>query len=243
VRIHLGPRPTRAIAGALLLAAVVAGCATPTRTGLHGLPEKVFPPPRAAREYPRRSLAELEGAAVALYPVLGAYPPRFADARHREQVYAVWAELALDADAIPRGEQPERRLFLLAEVYRLGHNLDVTGAGERADGYLDACLSRYPESSRCNRSAAWFYLSVVPTPARLAQAERSLTLLRAQAAPEPSENAEAGFVFLAIARRDAPGARAQIDRYLRLFPDSARANDLRRMRDHLGEDIPTRTVP
>jgi len=243
VRLHLGPRPAGALAGALLIAAAVGGCATPARTGLHGLPEKTFPPPQGVREYPQRSLADLEGAAVSLYPVLGAYPPRFTDARHREQVYAVWAELALDAGAIPRGEQPERRLFLLAEVYRLGHNLDVAGAAERADGYLDACLSRYPESSRCNRSAAWFYLSVIPTPARLAQAERSLTLLRAQSAPEPSENAEAGFVFLALARRDVPGARAQIDRYLQLFPDSARADDLRRMRDRLGDEIRPRTAP
>lgn len=242
MRVSVRPRPARTIAGALLLAVAIAACATPARTGPHGLPEKVFPPPHDTREYPRRSLAELEGAAVALYPVLGAYPPRFENAGHREQVYAVWVDLALDAEAIPRAQQPERRLFVLAEVYRLGHNLDVAGAGERADGYLNACLSRFPESSRCNRSAAWFYLSVVPTPARLAQAERSLTLLRRQAAPEVSENAEAGFVFLAIARRDVPGARAQIDRYLRLFPDSERANDLRRMRDRLGEVHP-RTVP
>jgi len=220
----------------LLLAA---GCASRPPLGPHGLPEKIFDLPSGSCTA-RPSAAEAGEKMTRLTAAIGHYPPTYKDEADRESIYAEWSALLLCAEALPAGRHAEDRFALLAELYRQGHNLDVRGAGERAASNLQECLVEFPDSVTCNLTASYFYLSVEPTPEHIAIAERSLTVLREQALPGYSDDAEAGFVFLFLYRRDEEGARAQIARYLELFPNGARAGDFRKMRDHLGGGIRVR---
>ena len=220
----------------LLLAA---GCASRPPVGPHGLPEKIFDLSSGSCTT-RPSAAEASKRMTRLAAAIGHYPPTYEDEADRESIYAAWSALLLCAEALPGDRHAEDRHALLAELYRQGHNLDVRGAAGKAASNLQECLFEFPDSVACNLTASYFYLSVEPTPEHLAIAEHSLSVLREQALPGYSDDAEAGFVFLFLYRRDAAGARAQIARYLELFPNGARAGDFRRIRDHLGDEIRVR---
>jgi hypothetical protein len=234
--VRVGESTKRSVA-ASALALLLTGCTSKPPPGPHGLPEKTFelPAPRLCK----RPLTgpEIGAELDALTSVIGRYPPRFVDEAHRESTYTRWAEAIACAEALPLDRHEEGRLFLLAELYRQGHNLDVIGAGEKAAYNVDRCLVAFPASTVCNTTASYLYLSVEPTEERLASAERSLATLRQLALPGYSDDAEAGFVFLYIYRRDPERVRGQIARYLELFPGTSRADDFRKIRDHLGEEI------
>jgi len=175
-----------------------------------------------------------------LQPIIGRYPPRLRDEAHRQDVYEAWIDVVASAEGLGSEAPEEARLYLLAELYRQGHNLDVRGAAELADSNLGRCLDLFPRSRPCNLSASFFYLSIIPTAETLSKAERSLMALRREASPGFDEEAEAGFIFLYLQSRDVDRTRGQIERYLRLFPSSGRADDFRVMRDHLGPTIELR---
>jgi hypothetical protein len=164
-------RPVARAASLLLLA----GCASDPPLGRHGLPEKVFempvlgpcaaPPPPAA----------LEVRVGMLQDVIGRYPPKYDSEAHREATYARWSEVLGCVEALPADRDAEKRLYLLAELYRQGHNMDVQGAAEKSAEALARCLDAFPAS-----------------------------------------------------------------RALSLFPATKRADDFRKIRDHLGDEIPYR---
>ena len=233
--------------GACVAAGVFLGCAQPPKVEPHGLPEKIFPMPAGTRAQPRRSPEALGSAIVALYPTLGGYPPRYQDEAHRDQLYARWTDIWLDATAYPPGSlgDEEARLFLLAELYRMGHNLDVRDAGPEANRYVTECLSLFSRSRACNLSAARFLLSIAGGPGsdHLDRAQVSLEVLREEYRPVVDEETEAGFVFLYLHRLDHVAAKAQIDYYLTHFPDTQRAADFQRMRTALDRPIRRRQQP
>jgi hypothetical protein len=225
------------IARSLAALLVLAGCASPAPLGPHGLPDKTFElPPPGPCTLPL-SASFVDATLRRLTAVIGRYPPKYVDEAHREATYAEWSAFLQCAEAIPADRDPEKRFYLLAELYRQGHNMDVVGAAEKAASNLDACLQAYPRSIACNATASYFYLSIQPTPESLAIAERSLTVLREESLPELSEDAEAGFVFLRLYERDPAATRAQIDRYLAHFPVGERADAFRKIREHLGDRI------
>jgi hypothetical protein len=228
----------RALFAAVMLAAA---CAKPP-PGPHGLVDRVFALPDGSRAAPTRSVPDLAAGIDALRPSIGAYPPRFADEADRERVYAEWCDLLLDANALaaPSVTEEQRRL-LLGELYRMGHNLDVLGAAERADASLRECLRVAPRSIPCHRSNASFLLSTgMPDGSHLDRAEASLRVMREELGPAPDEGTEAGFVFLYVYRRDGVAAKKQVDAYLSHFPNGPRAEIFRKMRPALDRPIELR---
>jgi len=241
----------RAVRAAIVLAATISfgfGCASaPTaepepRLGPHGLIERTFELPDPTALAPERSFREVNEAVTAFQPLIGRYPPQIESEQDREVIYEAWSGILLSAQAWPEGEgrDEEARLYLLAELYRQGHNLDVLGAAELADESLMRCLDLFPTSRACNLSASYFYLSVIHTSDVAKKAEKSLATLRSEAIPGYDEEAEAGYVFLHLYQRDTERAREQMERFIELFPESARAEDFRRMLPHVGKDLETR---
>jgi hypothetical protein len=180
-----------------------------------------------------RSADQIEADADALDPVLGHWPPQIADEAERSQVYARWRSLVLDARALkPEAVTEQRRLEILGEVYRQGHNLDVDDAAELADRTLQECLGLYPHSARCNWSLVYFDLSVAPASDRLDEIESSLRTLRTDRS-RAERAVEAETVLLRLFQGDRKGAVAQIDNYLTEFPDGQNAETFRDVRRKL----------
>lgn len=224
----------RKLLPALMLAAA---CTSTTRPVATRLPEMIFDLPALEPCATPTSLTEVAATMQALQPIIGRYPPVFTDAAHRAAVFAEWTDLRACAEALPADREPERRLYVLAEIYRQGHNMDVSEAASQCELNLQRCLDAFPESTLCNASASYFYLSIYPSPENLDRAEKSLSILRERAVPGYSEEAEAGFVFLEIFRLKPANARSQIDHYLELFPTTQRAAEFRKMRSGLGDQL------
>lgn len=195
---------------------------------------------------PRNTPPELEFSTAeallpqveALYPDLGRWPPAYTSAAERQRLYARWTRLLNVARVLEAQEQQsEPSRYVLAELYRLGHNLGVAEAGVEAQRVFEACIAAYTHTIACHFSAIRYYLMV--TPLQLERAERSLGALRGQLSPEFNEEVERGYVFLYTLRDDRVAAARQIQDYLALFPQSAHAAGFRQLLERLrnGEDV------
>lgn len=210
-----------AMLGILAVAgAVGAEGPTPPR----GLPERIFEMPTAGPAAAARTLHEIEQALPPLYRVIGGYPPRYESEAHRESVWSDWRAVMLDAEAqLEAVLSGERRHALLAEIYRMGHNLDVRGSAKRAAEHVEACVAAFPSSVRCHLSSMQLHLAPQRTGTNLASAKRSIDALRALAKPGSSEPAESGLVFYHLYSGAREEAHTQLDRYRALFPESGRS--------------------
>lgn len=189
-----------------------------------------------SREAAKRSFSQLHKQVRALNDYIGGYPPRFKDENERQEIYTQWLDLVSDAEAFARSAPGEEKTYyILAELYRQGHNMDVKGSGARAQTYLNSCLASFPASVSCNFSATYFYLSVGA--GFLDNAENSLKALRTHFAPELNSEVEAGYVYLYIYRKDVDKARKQIDKFIRSFPHSERMQEFSDIKAHLNDKI------
>lgn len=188
---------------------------------------------------PAMTYEQLEQEINGLSKYIGGYPPSFESEEERAAVYDKWLELkeAAEAHAAVTPDE-EIGLYLLSELYRQGHNMDVPEAGQQAGRSLENCLLTYPESVKCHFSAMYFYLSVGGT--HLDQAEESLQFLKAYFDPDLDAEVEAGYVFLYLYQQDAALAKRQIDFYVQNFPDDSRAEVFSKIKDSLGDTIPVR---
>jgi hypothetical protein len=221
----------RHVLPSIVLATCLAACSASDTRPPHGLSAKTFPMPAMPAGPPGASFSSVDAEIAILQQSIGGYPPRFTSEGQRDAIYTRWANALLQARGLNgEGEHQEAKLYLLAELYRQGHNLDVQGAAPQAMAAVERCIELYPRSRPCHFSASLFYLSVTGPSQRLDKAERSLIVLREEAAPALDENAEAGFIRLAIARDDRAEANRLIERYLIAFPRSPRAETFRRFR-------------
>lgn len=213
----------------VVLTTGLVGCTASDTRPPHGLSAKTFPMPAMPAGPPGASFASVDAEIAILQQSIGGYPPRFSSEGQRDAIYTRWANALLQARGLNGdGEHREAKLYLLSELYRQGHNLDVQGSAPLAMETVERCIELYPRSRQCHLSASLFYLSVTGPPQRLDKAERSLIVLREEAAPRLDENAEAGFIRLAIARENRAEANRLIEQYLVAFPRSPRAETFRK---------------
>jgi len=233
-----------ALAILLVSAALICACAAKVAGPPHGLSMKVYPMPAAPPMLPVATFQSVEANVAALQPTIGRYPPRFESEEQRDEIYTRWSTTLIKARSLDtRGDKLEVKLFLLSELYRQGHNLDVRGAAPEALDTIERCIDLYTRSRPCHLSASYFYLSAAGTPSRLERAERSLTVLRELAAPGLDDDAEAGFIWLALYRENGAEASRLIDRYLAVFPQSTRAEMFRKIQSGSRVTLMTWTGP
>lgn len=198
--------------------------------------EKAFELKSVTLEEPPKTFVELEREVRSLNFYIGGYPPRFASEAERETIYEKWLSLVAEAEAFAKvNAGSEKSLYLLSELYRQGHNMDVKGSAEKTIENLDVCLANNNRSVLCNLSASYFYLSIGPK--YLDKAERSLSILRQDFSPDLSEEVEAGYVFLYLFRQNVAMAREQIDSFIMNFPNSPRVSEFAKIKENLGESI------
>lgn len=249
----------------LTLLVVLGGCAGMESTPAPAAAERInlTDAPYALRvEQPRLPMPRLQPAATAgtpkplrhstellaelprqLNPHIGGYPPRYTSAAERERLYQVWTDLLQEArHAVSAEDQSETARYLLAELYRMGHNLGVAEAAEAAQQEIHDCLRRYDASMACHFSAVRYYLSVAPL--QLDRAEASLKSLREQFGADFNEEVERGFVFLSIYRGDMQTALRRADDYIAMFPQSPFIKDFQKLREAQAKgELRTRVLP
>lgn len=137
----------------------------------------------------------------------------------------MWTDLLRDANALP--QDSEDFLFLNAQLYRQGHNMDVRYAAQKSDEYIQSCISAYKNSEKCHLEATYLYLQIGPPNIKLAK--KSLKVLKKMYKPKLSEEVEAGYVFVYLYSRDNKGAIKQIKKYLTEFPNAGRAEMFRKI--------------
>jgi len=198
--------------------------------------EKVFELSPPQLDIPAMSFEALEKEIGALNRYIGSYPPRFTSESERELVYKKWLSLVSEAEAYNKvNSNTEKSLYLLSELYRQGHNMDVSGSAEKALSNLDSCLLANEHSIPCNFSASYFYLSIGT--AYLDKAEKSLSILKNHFSPKLNHEVEAGYVFLYLYRQNVPMAKEQIDLFIKSFPTSLRVAAFTNIKENLGETI------
>jgi hypothetical protein len=196
----------------------------------HQLPAKIFEMPELDRTEISREISVLIGEADQLNPKIGGYPPDFNSEFDREGVYLLWGDLLADAVIFNRTSQDsEKSLFLLSQLYRQGHNMDVRNAAQKANASILKCLDVYPKSIPCHFEASYFYLQVSPTNTKLAK--KSLVFLKKQFKKNPNENVESGFVFLHLYSGENKKAIKQIKYFIKTFPDSSRVNSFAQLKE------------
>jgi len=222
----------------LALATGLAACASKQPALLPGqLPSKVYPMPSDGPPVTRRSPDEFKATGDRLLDKLGDYPPRVASEAERDKLYAEWTDMLRDTKTRDwsQARSQTARLAVLADLYRMGHNLDVDGSAERTDDCLKECLARDAFSVGCHWTRAQFYLSIEPTSDRLMLAEASLDTLRRVLGPEPDRAVEFEYVKLRLMSRDVPGAQAAMDSFLQKFPDERNSQQLKDLQKALDD--------
>jgi hypothetical protein len=186
---------------------------------------------------PSRDLERVIKDTGALEGRLGIYP-QFASQEERVAAYREWRVVLLDARVVARpADGYEGRMWVLGELYRLGHVLGLRGAAELADDNLSACVAQFPDSQPCNLSISLLYLGVRPTPARLKRVEKSLEVLRRSSFDEINELEVWERIELRLLEHDAPGARQAIDEYLERYPQGRLAQYLTALRPKLDDEV------
>ena len=198
--------------------------------------EKVFELNPVTIQAPTMTFSEIKSQVGALNKYIGSYPPRFKNDTVREVIYKKWLSLVSEAEAFnSKHPNSEKSLYLLSELYRQGHNMDVKGSAEKALNNLNSCLSLFRYSVPCNFSASYFYLSIGPN--YLDKAEQSLSILKQHYAPHPNEEVEAGYVFLFLYRQNIPMVKKQIDSFTKSFPNSRKVAAFANIKENLGDSI------
>lgn len=150
---------------------------------------------------------------------VGTWPPSFSSENQREDVYKKWSAVLQKAWALEdSAKDSEKSLYILSELFRQGHNMDVEGAGFRANASIERCLKLYSESVDCHSSASYFYLTVHPKFAP--KGEESLRFLRSRFAPKVDMTVERGFVFAYLYQGKNDEAIKQLEYILSLDPSA-----------------------
>ncbi len=179
-----------------------------------------------------KSYDEIEKQIEILNSVIGRWPPKFKNEEEKIQVKLYWHNVLWDAKVYySKNGETSQSMFLLAELYRQGHNMDMNGSGDLANDFIEDCLNKFSNSVDCNRSAIFFYLSIHPKFAP--KAKKSLDFLRNHYKPKYSEEAERGHIFYYVLLQNHTSALKQIEKYLEIFPDSKERQGVLELKDSI----------
>ena len=162
---------------------------------------------------------EIENNIGQLNGIIGGYPPRFENPGHRLEVYRFWLEQVAEAEhfAAENKDQELAHVFR-ADLYRQGHNMDVSGAAERTIENLNLCFREFEMPIMCHRTAMFFYVSVGGK--YVDEAEKHVTFLKNYYGDDLDHDVEQGLIWLKLFRGDMAGAKSAIPAFLENFPNS-----------------------
>lgn len=151
-----------------------------------------------------------------LEAVADGFPPRVTDA-NRQEVMELWkwVESGMLQYRAGRSAPDENAEFLLGEIYRLGHNLDVPGAAEKAVSHFNAALAINPANSKAHLMLGR-HLTFTGDDAG---GQRELLLGVALDPRGASDRSLFDLAFNSYQQKQFALAAAFADRYLKMHPD------------------------
>ena len=160
----------------------------------------------------------LSDAMTQLESVADGYPPRL-DGKGREDVVKLWkwVEGGLLQYRASRPTPDENAEYLLAETYRLGHNLDIPGASDKAIEHFKAAIAINPANSKTH-SLYGRHLTFIND---MADGEKELLLGIALDPRGTSDRALYDLAYNFYFQKRFALAASFADRYLRVKPDDA----------------------
>ena len=171
---------------------------------------------QAAKQY---SLDELKQEQLKLNRALGAYPASFFMADHKQQTYQTWTDLLINAAQLQpdNKQQASDKIYLLAELFRNGHNMGIEGATEEADKAISTCLHYEPDSRRCQLSSIMFYMSV--NERFFPEVEQQLQQLKASYGELANADVEIAYAYYYVYTQQTELAIKQIDYVISEFDE------------------------
>ncbi len=159
-------------------------------------------------------------------PVLRGYPPNFSSPTQRGEVEDRWHATEASLVTLQRSNPDDPGVLLrLGELYRLGHNLDVPGAGDRCVSTLERLISIDPSNVEAHLILGIFYTDAGPKWSGEGETELRKAIELAGTSPLP--RAWRALVFAYYYQAKFAEAVAAADHYLMLEPEDS---DLRKLR-------------
>src|SRR5215472_13271944 len=151
-----------------------------------------------------------------LEAIADSYPPKVDDS-NRKSVLEMWqwAESGMLQYRAGRPGPDENAELLLGEIYRLGHNLDVPGAGEKAISHFRAALAINPANPKTHMLLGRH----LTFSNQLAEGEHELLLAVALDPRGAGDLLLFDLAHNAYLRHDFAVAMSFAERYLKMHPD------------------------
>jgi tetratricopeptide (TPR) repeat protein len=187
-------------------------------------PPGVKPPPEA-KKAPQKALKAADNALLGLNGA-ALFPPKVKDDTERNLLRGQWEKEAAKLEVL-RKKYPDdpQVLRLLGVLYRMGYNLGVPGAWERAEAYLLRTEELMPEASDAYISLGILYGDTQPDYAK--QAELQFRLALRHARKEQLPQIWWGLSLALHCQGKENEAVAIIDRLIALNPGDKKARNLR----------------
>lgn len=216
--------PVRRWAAAIAAVFLFASFGTVVRA--QGNRQPLAVPPQTLK-VPVLKLDQLRDEVNALNAFIGGYPPRWVNDAERAEVYRRWGDALQNARAyVVQAPKDVRIHFLLAELFRQGHNMDVAGTADSAEDAINHCLDLNADYVPCLFSSSYFYMSLDAKFAN--RAKRSLLRLKRIFGAKPNLEVERALVQVYANQGKRADALKQVDYYLKLDPGSAWAKNMKK---------------
>jgi hypothetical protein len=185
-------------------------------------PAKISP---AAEKAPLKALKSADGALLRLDKA-ATFPPRIKDDAELNQLRKEWEKAIAGLEALRKKYPDDPQVMrLLGAGYRMGYNLTVPGAWERAEAYLLRVEELAPDAPEAYISLGVLYADTQPDYAE--QAERQFRTALRHARKEQLPQIWWGLALALYLQGKVQEAIETIDRLIILHPEDARARELR----------------
>ncbi len=150
--------------------------------------------------------------------VIGGWPTRIHNAQEGQEVKKRWDGAVSAAQSLLK-QRPESvdAKYVLADLLRMAHNMDVAGAAQTSHTLLSEILQTHPHHVEATYSLASLYVSIDPQAAP--RAEGLFLKAETLAAPQVIPGIYQGLGFACLYQNKVPDAIRYFERYLQLYGD------------------------
>ncbi|MBI1258835.1 MAG: hypothetical protein GC204_15300 [Chloroflexi bacterium] len=181
------------------------------------------------------SLKQLQGKRERFNLIIGGWPTRIRNEQEGLAVRKLWDEALSEARALTK-QQPTslEAKFVLADLLRMGHNIDVPGAAQASYTLLQEIIQANPDHFGAHNSLAILFLAINPQTAP--QAETHFLKAEALAAPHVIPDIYQGLGFACLYQDKTPEAIAYFEKFLQYREDT----QIQKMVEALKADVKPR---
>jgi hypothetical protein len=166
-----------------------------------------------------QSLEQLQAKRARFHIIIGGWPTRIRNPQEGLEVRKLWDEALKEADALLKQRPSSKEAkFVLADFLRMGHNIDVSGAGQASHNLLQALCQAYPDYFDAHYSLALLFVTIDPNAAPLA--EKLFLKAEALAAPRVEPDIYQGLGFACVYQDKIPEGITYFEKFLQYRQDT-----------------------